>query len=554
MENTTTFGDLGLSSSTLDAITKKGFEIPSPIQAKVIPVLLQGNVDIIGQAQTGTGKTAAFGLPLIDLLSPAKHVQALILTPTRELAVQVANEIDSLQGDKKLEICAVYGGQSITDQIRRLRRGVDIVVGTPGRVIDHINRKTLKLDRISRMILDEADEMLNMGFIEDVEKILENVNEDKSMLLFSATMPKELLSITDRFMRNKEYISVKKEQMTTNLTKQVYYEISQYDKFDALCRVIDFDADFYGMVFCKTKVDVDMVVNKLQEKNYRADGLHGDISQTNRERILNKFKRKQINILIATDVAARGIDINDLNYVINYSLPQNPESYVHRIGRTGRAGKEGNAVTFVLPSESRKMGFFRRVTKTDIQRGSLPEVSELIKVKQERLNSDLANIISDEKQERFLEAAQTLLADKDPEQLVASLLHHSFREHLDPTRYKEIRPVKQSRDNFRQRGEFRDGKGGRNGKGGNRERRNFKRRGGNNGRLFVAQGRLDDMTPTKLISFIRKKARVDKAKIHDIEIYDKFSFVNVALPEAEIIIDAFKPRGRGKRSLIEMAK
>jgi Superfamily II DNA and RNA helicases len=333
----TTFKQLGLTEKTLVALEKKGYKTPSPIQEKVIPLLLAGEENIIGQAATGTGKTAAFGLPLIEKLQGTHRPQALILAPTRELANQVAEEIESFQTGKELRVLSIYGGQSYTIQISALKKGVDIIVGTPGRVIDHLDRGSLKLDSLEYFILDEADEMLNMGFIDDIETIFKKANPDKKVLLFSATMPKEILSVAKKYMRNYQLVSVKNDQMTTTQTSQIYFEVQEEDKLNALCRIIDVEPDFYGIVFCKTKLDVDFVTGKLMERGYQAHGLHGDILQKQRETILDQFKNRTAKILVATDVAARGIDVNDITHVINYALPQEIERYVHRVGRTGRA-------------------------------------------------------------------------------------------------------------------------------------------------------------------------------------------------------------------------
>ena len=340
-EKSLSFFEFGLSQQMLDSLEKKGFETPSPIQTQVIPLLLAGQQNIIGQAATGTGKTAAFGIPLLEKLTPANNPQAIILVPTRELAIQVAEEINSLQAEKKhrLSILSIYGGQSYDIQLRALKKGVDIVVGTPGRVIDHLNRRTLKLQEVSYMILDEADEMLNMGFIDDIEEIFQHTNPDKKVLLFSATMPKPILNIAKKYMGEYQLVSVKSQQLTTTQTTQLYFEVREGDKFEALCRIIDIEPDFYGIVFAKTKLDCDFITTKLNERGYQAQGLHGDVQQKQRERILKAFKDKHTRILVATDVAARGIDVNDISHVINYSLPQDTESYVHRVGRTGRAGK-----------------------------------------------------------------------------------------------------------------------------------------------------------------------------------------------------------------------
>ena len=333
------FTALGLGEKTLPAIKAKGFETPSPIQKLTIPVLLEEDKhnDIIAQAQTGTGKTAAFGLPVLERLTPKKGpVQGLILVPTRELALQVTEELLSFNKYSKLVITAIYGGASMSEQLRRLGKGVDIVVGTPGRILDHLRRGTLNLKELQYLILDEADEMLNMGFIDDVEAILAESNDYRRILLFSATMPARIVELSKRYMKDVEVLRVPSQEMTTDLTDQIYFEVRDSDKFDALTRIIDVEPEFYGIVFCRTKVAVDELVTRLTQRGYAAEGLHGDVSQAQREKILKKFKNKQVTILAATDVAARGIDINNLTHVINYSLPQDSESYVHRIGRTGR--------------------------------------------------------------------------------------------------------------------------------------------------------------------------------------------------------------------------
>ena len=382
MNTVANFEALGLSTETLQALTKKGFEEPTPIQALTIPLLLQDTNDIIGQAQTGTGKTAAFGLPIIERITPqGGMVQAIILTPTRELAIQVAEEMSSFRGNRHISILPVYGGQAIEGQLRRLRRGVDIVVGTPGRIIDHLNRGSLDLNSITHMVLDEADEMLNMGFIEDIETILSKTPYKKRMLLFSATMPAPILKLASNYMRNHQIIKAPSAQLTVSATDQIYFEVRASDKYEALCRIIDLEPEFYALVFCRTRLQVDDLSQALQDRGYDAAGLHGEISQAQRERTLDKFRNKKISILVATDVAARGIDIVDLTHVLNYSLPQDPESYIHRIGRTGRAGKEGTAITFITPAEYRKLLYIQRITKTEIRKEQLPRIKDIIKSK-----------------------------------------------------------------------------------------------------------------------------------------------------------------------------
>ncbi len=375
MQSVKEFEKLGISTNVLKALKKKGFKTPTPIQKKVIPVFLEEDRDIIGQAQTGTGKTAAFGIPLIERLKEKTgHVQALILVPTRELAIQVAEEVISLRGNKRLFVLPIYGGQSIRRQWQYLKRGVDIVVGTPGRILDHLGHKSLKLHNLSYFILDEADEMLNMGFIDDIKEILKSVPLKKRMLLFSATMPETILHIAQKYMNQPVLITAKAPQTTPQLTTQVYYEVSPHRKFDVLCRIIDMEEGFYGLVFCKTKRDVDEIAARLIQRGYNAGALHGGLSQRQRERILNKFKKRWLNVLVATDVAARGIDISNLTHVINYALPEDPAYYIHRIGRTGRAGKEGKAISLVTFKDYKKLHRIKSLFKITIKKKILPKL------------------------------------------------------------------------------------------------------------------------------------------------------------------------------------
>ena len=517
------FKKLGLSQNTIESLRKKGYEEPTPIQEKIIPLLLKEEKDVIGQAQTGTGKTAAFGLPLIEKVScKSKKVQALILTPTRELAIQVAEEINSLKGKKKLNIAPIYGGQSIELQLRKLRKGVQIVVGTPGRIMDHLNRGSLKINELSYFILDEADEMLNMGFLEDIEEILRHTNENKRVWLFSATMPDKILAIVKKYMKNYEFVKVSKEHLATDLTDQIYFEVRESDKFEALCRIIDVEPEFYGLVFCRTKVKVEEVANRLIDRGYDAEALHGDISQYQRERILNKFKKRRINILVATDVAARGLDISDLTHVINYSLPEDPNFYVHRIGRTGRAGKEGTAITFVTPSEYRRLVYIKKVSKSKIRKEKLPEVSQIINAKIERLKSDIVELMEEEQHRTYLKIAKSLLDGKEPVEVLAALLKYSFNGEFEESSYSEIKEVSLNKH----------GKT----------------------RLFIARGKSSGMDRDKLIDFIQSKTGLKSLHIKDIKVFDNFSFLTVPFEEAEIILRYFKKHKRGKRPLVDKAK
>ena len=392
--DTVTFEDLGLDEYTLKAVEKKGFVTPSPIQVLAIPRLLTGDTNLIARARTGTGKTAAFGLPIIqNVRGKSDHVEALILEPTRELAVQTCTEMQSFATDAYPRTTVLYGGASYANQIKDLKRGCEVVVGTPGRIKDHIERKTLDLSKIKYFILDEGDEMLDMGFIDDIEEIFRHANPDCRILLFSATMPAPILKIAGDFMG--EYDIIEEENVIDEalLIDQKYWVVKESEKIEALVRLIDISPDFYGLVFTMTKSDADRVTRELDLRGYEAAALHGDIMQNQREKVLERFRMKKTRILVATDVAARGIDIKGVSHVVNYSLPFDTATYVHRIGRTGRAGTEGIAVTFVRPEERRKLGFLskniKKATKSDFIEGKIPEVKEVLAVKNERVIAEL---------------------------------------------------------------------------------------------------------------------------------------------------------------------
>ena len=523
MINEADFSALGLSEKMLAAVQAKGFETPTSIQRLTIPRLLSGENDIIAQSQTGTGKTAAFGLPILQQIEPSKEgVQSIILVPTRELAVQAAEELLSYNRERRLSITAIYGGAAMSEQLRRLSRGVDIVVGTPGRVLDHIRRGTLKLDKVRFLVLDEADEMLNMGFVEDVEEIMGHTGEDRRVLLFSATMPERIIRLSEAYMRNTEVLRVESQHLTADLTNQIYFEVREADKFDAMTRIIDIEPDFYGIVFCRTKIGVDEVATRLVAQGYSAEGLHGDVSQGQREKILRKFKKKLANILVATDVAARGIDINNLTHVINYSLPQDTESYVHRIGRTGRAGNTGTAVTFISPAEFRQFGYLRRDIKAQIKKESLPSAQDVIEIKKTRIKDDLAEIIENGSYEKYREMAAEMLSGLAPEVALASLLQLAFDNELDESRYPEIRSI------------------------------NVDRKG--TARLFLAVGRADGYDARKLAELLRRECGLPDDKIGDLRVLESYSFVSVPFSEAREAIRRLNDIHRGGRPIARLAK
>ncbi len=514
------FGDYGLSADILDALEKKGIEEPSDIQKLVIPELLKERTHLIGQAQTGTGKTAAFSIPILETIVADGSVKALILAPTRELANQVSDEIYSLKGKKNVKVLAVYGGASIDQQIKKLKGGIDIVVGTPGRVMDLMKRKVLKVDNLEYFVLDEADEMLNMGFLEDIEMILEKTNDEKKMLFFSATMPKSILDIAKRFMPKHKILRVEKEDLTTNLTGQIYFEVRQEDKFEALCRVLDYEQDFYGIVFCRTKSEVDEITNKLKARNYDAECIHGDITQALRQKALDLFKKKVLTILVATDVAARGIDVSNLTHVINYAIPGEAESYVHRIGRTGRAGNKGIAITFVTPREASKLSQIKRVTKTDIKKEKIPNVKEILNAKREALIAYVSEIIKEQDYVSYQDLAGQMLEGKDAKQVLSALLRHVYDDEFLPESYNEIADVKVKIED--------------------------------NTRLFIALGTKSGYNNSKLLDMLNQKAKVPGRKIRDIKIMETYSFITTPLEEAEKIIKALN-RDKSKKPLVEKA-
>ncbi len=500
------FEALGLSDQMLNAIKAKGFETPTQIQTLVIPRLLDGENDLIAQSQTGTGKTATFGLPIMQQVDSSEQgVKAIVLVPTRELAIQAAEELHSFNAERRLSITAIYGGAAISEQLRRLSKGVDIVVGTPGRTLDHIRRGTLKLGNVKFLVLDEADEMLNMGFIEDVEEIMSHTPEERRVMLFSATMPKRIISLSDRYMHDTEIIKVESKQLTTELTEQIYFEVREADKFDALTRIIDIKNDFYGIVFCRTKNNVDEVVNRLIERGYSADGLHGDVSQASREKILRKFREKNINILVATDVAARGIDVNNLTHVINYALPQDSESYVHRIGRTGRAGNQGTAITFITRGEMRQFGWIKRDINVDIKREELPTAQDIIAMKRNKIKEDLREIITSETYRDHNDMAEELLNLYSPEIALSALLRLAFRSELDESNYPEIRTFSVDRKGTT--------------------------------RLFLAVGKRDGYTGRKVADLLKERCGLEDKHIDDVVVLDSYSFVSVPFADAEKIVN-----------------
>ncbi|MDY4888783.1 MAG: DEAD/DEAH box helicase [Sphaerochaetaceae bacterium] len=535
------FRQLGLSEETIEALEAKGFETPTEIQKQCIPLLLKENMDVIGQAQTGTGKTAAFGLPIIEMLDKTcKDVQAIILTPTRELCVQECDELNSLAGNRNIEVAPIYGGASMEAQLRQLRRGVDIVVGTPGRILDHLQRGTLDISHIKCFVLDEADEMLDMGFIEDIETILERAPSEKRMLCFSATMPEPILKLATRFMPSYKLVRTQTEDMTSSLTQQLYYETRECDKLEVLMRIIEITEDFYGLVFCRTKVQCDEVGARLMDRGYNAEVLHGDLSQKQRELIIRKMRDHHISILVATDVAARGIDLPDLTHVINYSLPQDPETYIHRVGRTGRAGQKGEAITFVNTSEFRKFAFIKRIAKSEITKSPVPSIDQIEKAKMARIEATLDEAFSkipsagssDEEgnakkavvlsHSRFDDMAFRIATEHDPVMAISALLQLSYRHELDTSKFKPIADLFQGKQPRTRNSEDSAQYAGLDDQGYTR--------------LFIARGDKDGISKQDLVEFLLSKTGAANDQIRQVEVHDEFSFVTAPAPIAELIL------------------
>ncbi len=408
------FEELCLDPRIFRAVTEMGFEQASPIQAKAIPVALEGR-DMIGQAQTGTGKTAAFGIPMLQRVNPkSKKLQAMVLCPTRELAIQCAGEVRKLgKFMHGIKVLPIYGGQDINKQIRSLKGGVQIIIGTPGRVIDHMRRHTLKMEEVGTIVLDEADEMLNMGFREDIETVLEKLPEERQTLLFSATMPKPIMEIAQRYLVDPEIVKVVKKELTVPKIDQFYYEVNPRKKNEVLSRLLDMYDPELSLIFCNTKRKVDELVEDLKGRGYFAEGLHGDLKQSQRDRVMNGFRNGRTDILVATDVAARGIDVDDVEAVFNYDVPQDDEYYVHRIGRTGRAGKSGTAFTLVVGREVYKLKDIQRYCKTKIKRQPIPSKDDITDIRAEKILEQVRECIENTHLRKMIDILEEYLEECD---------------------------------------------------------------------------------------------------------------------------------------------
>ena len=544
------FDELNLDPRILRAVTDMGFEAASPIQAQAIPVEMEGH-DMIGQAQTGTGKTAAFGIPLLMKMDPEnRKTQAMILCPTRELAIQVAEELRRLAKYMSgIKILPVYGGQEIVKQIRSLKGGVQIIVGTPGRVMDHMRRKTIRTDAIHTVVLDEADEMLNMGFLEDMETILGELPEERQTVMFSATMPHAIAQIAQKFQKDPKMVQVVKKELTVPKVTQYYYEVKPKTKVEVMCRLLDMYDPKLSIVFCNTKRQVDDLVQELQGRGYFAEGLHGDLKQMQRDRVMNSFRNGRTDILIATDVAARGIDVDDVEAVFNYDIPQDDEYYVHRIGRTGRAGREGKAFSLVVGREVYKLREIQRYCKTKIIPQPIPSLNDVTSIKVEKIMDSVEEIIRDSDLDKIINIVEKRVLEEDYTtlDLAAALLKMSMGDDYEDISVERtpLRSLDELEDYERGARSRNNGRGARSGSRGGSE---------NVARLFINIGKNQGIKPGDILGAIAGESGMPGRMVGSIDMFDKYTFVEVPREQADVVLQAMKDvKIKGKNVHMEKA-
>ncbi len=591
MMETIRFEDLELDSRILRAVTEMGFEAATPIQAQAIPVQMEGR-DIVGQAQTGTGKTAAFGIPLLQKVDPKeKKLQAMILCPTRELAIQVAEELRRLAKYMHgVKVVPVYGGQDINRQIRSLKDGVQIVVGTPGRVMDHMRRKTIRCDHIHTAILDEADEMLDMGFLEDMETILGELPQERQTLMFSATMPEEIQRIAANFQKEPVMVKVVKKELTVPEVTQYYYEVRRDTKVEVMCRLLDMYSPKLSMAFCNTKKQVDDLVGELQGRGYFAEGLHGDLKQMQRDQVMNRFRTGKTEVLVATDVAARGIDVGNVEAVFNYDIPQDDEYYVHRIGRTARAGHAGIAFSFAVGREVYKLRDIQRYCKTKIIPQPIPSLNDITAIKVDKIMEQAEELIRDTDLSDMIGMVERKLLEGEYTSMdvAAALLKMSMGEENEDISDSGILP--RSLDDLDRRGRGGDrygrygrygesrygegrGRGGRDygrdswdegrgsrgdryGRDGSHEGRYDRRREGADGmvRLFINIGKDQNVKPGDILGAIAGESGISGRVVGSIDMFDAYTFVDVPQESARLVMKAMKnAKIKGKSVRMEVA-
>ena len=525
---TVRFDELNLYPQILRGIQEMGFEEATPIQSKANPIVMEG-VDVIGQAQTGTGKTAAFGIPLLMKVNPHdKSTQAIVLCPTRELAIQVAEEVRCLAKYMHgVKVLPVYGGQDIVKQIRSLKGGAQIIIGTPGRIMDHLRRRTIKCEEVNTIVLDEADEMLNMGFREDIETVLEYIPEERQTVLFSATMPKPILDITKKYQKDAVTIKVVKKELTVPNIEQYYYDVKRKDKVEVLSRLLDVYDPKLSLVFCNTKRMVDELTNALQGRGYFAEGLHGDMKQMQRDRVMNHFRNGNTEILVATDVAARGIDVDDVEAVFNFDLPQDDEYYVHRIGRTGRAGRTGRSFTFVKGKEVYKLKDIQRYCKTKILAQKVPSMEDVVQVKLEKIMDHIGTVIEEEDLTSMVNMIESQVneADYTAMDIAAAFLKLAL--------LGEEEKAQSGLENY----EFGD-------------------TGAEEGmvRLFINIGKKQHVKPGDILGAIAGESGMPGKLVGAIDMYDKYTFVEVPREYGKEVLQAMtNSKIKGKSINIEPA-
>lgn len=518
-----TFEELNLNEKTKRALKDAGYVNPTPIQEQAIPVVLEGK-DFIGQSKTGTGKTASYSLPMIEKIDYTnKKVQAIVLCPTRELAVQVADEVRKfLKYQEGIKTIAIYGGQSIETQIKMLKKGVQIVIGTPGRIMDHMRRKTLKLDNVKMCVLDEADEMLNMGFEEDIETILKDVPSERQTVLFSATMNKRIMEITKKYLQNPKKVKIQAEELTVNEIEQISIQVKEAMKSEALMRLIEVYRPQKAIVFCNTKKRVDDLIEVLKQNHFKAEALHGDIKQSGRERIMKRMRNGEFQILVATDVVARGIDIQDVEVVLNYDVPQEEEYYVHRIGRTGRNGNTGKAVTFVVGKEKSKLQSIKRYSNAKIKEGSIPTLAEISKIRNKVTIEKIQSVI-DKNEFEYQDILDELKEQNNTEDIVKALLTMVCGKN---------KPKESSKNEIK-----------------------VNVKNGENVKLFFNLGKKDNIKVKDIVGSIAANCGISGDKIGKINILDKFSFVEVPGEYVEDIMNGMQgSQVKGRDLSIEVAK
>lgn len=522
------FEALGLSGEIVESVRRLGFETPTPVQAKAIPVLLQGQQDVVALAQTGTGKTAAFGLPLIQLMDEADNAtRALVLAPTRELCLQITSDFENFaKGVKRLNIVAVYGGASITDQIRKIKRGAQIIVATPGRLMDLLERRVVNLTVIRYLVLDEADEMLNMGFKEDIDHILSHTSEDKRVWLFSATMPSEVRRIANTYMENPIEMTLgEKNQGNVNIEHQ-YMVVDEKDRYLALKRIVDFNLDIFGVIFCRTKVDTQRVAEHLIRDGYNADSLHGDLTQQQRDRVMKNFKSKALQLLVATDVAARGIDVSNITHVIHMNMPDEIEFYTHRAGRTARAGKTGVSIALVARKELHKIKQIEKMIKTTFQKVLVPTGQEVCEKRVLNIVHRLREVhLAENEIAHFLPAVNEELKDLSKEEIIKRFTALEFNHFLDYYRGAPDLNKTDRTDRF--------------------EKAYDNVVSGD--RLFINLGKMDGLDAGKLLAMICDRSNITRDKIGRIDLKGAYSFFEVDQDHTSVVRDhlhGFEFKGR----------